>query len=492
MHDTRLHGLKDLEARLAQDMAWLNLPAKPWLNVLEVDGRRVLDVAIIGAGLCGLVAAAALRHLGVDNVELFDRAPEGREGPWVTYARMRTLRTAKTASGPALGIGSLTFRAWYEAQWGTDAWHRMDLAPRETWMDYLIWYRKVTRARVNNDAEVTRISMREGGLLDLTVSGRQVLARRVILATGLDGLGAPKLPAIASGVDKAFVAHSSDMFDPSSLAGKRVGVVGAGASAMDNAAAALEAGAVSVGLFVRRSELPRVDKFTGVGSKGMTHGFYGLPDAVKWAFINEGDRAAVPPPRHSVRRVSAHENARLHLESPIVNLQDCGDHIVAQTPKGDYPLDFLIFATGFGIDLGSRPELAEIAPHILTWGNRVDKDRASANPQLARSPYLADDFTFLEAKPGKCPALSSIACFAYPAVPSHGKLTSGIPAVSDGADRLAKGMVRSLFVEDAEAHLQRFMMYQTPELLGDEWPNAETVGSTHSASSARSLRKEIS
>jgi|TARA_A100001391_G_scaffold37386_1_gene20530 cation diffusion facilitator CzcD-associated flavoprotein CzcO len=487
MPDTRLHGLENLEARLAQDLAWLNLPAKSWLNPLDVEGQGVLDVAIIGAGLCGLVAAAALRHLGVDNVELFDRAPEGREGPWVTYARMRTLRTAKAASGPALGVGSLTFRAWYEAQWGTDAWDRMDLAPRETWMDYLVWYRKVTRAKVNNGADVTRISMREDGLLELTISGRPVLARRVVLATGLDGLGAPKLPAIASGVNRAFVAHSSDMFDLAGLAGKRVGVVGAGASAMDNAAAALEAGAASVDLFVRRNELPRIDKFTGVGSKGMTHGFCGLPDPIKWEFINEGDRAAVPPPRHSVRRVSAHDNARLHLESSIVGLQDCGDHIVAQTPKGDYPLDFLIFATGFGIDLASRPELADIAPHILTWGDRVDDQRRAANPQLARAPYLADDFTFLEAEPGKCPALSSIACFAYPAVPTHGKLTSGIPAVSDGADRLAKGMVRSLFVEEAEAHLQRFMTYQTPELVGDEWPDADTVHSTASTSSAQSL-----
>ena len=38
------------------------------------------------------------------------------------YARMDTLRSPKTLTGPALGVPSLTFRAWYEAKYGLDAW----------------------------------------------------------------------------------------------------------------------------------------------------------------------------------------------------------------------------------------------------------------------------------------------------------------------------------------------------------------------------------
>jgi len=40
------------------------------------------------------------------------RAPEGREGVWVTFARMPTLRSPKDQTGPDLGLPSLTFEAW--------------------------------------------------------------------------------------------------------------------------------------------------------------------------------------------------------------------------------------------------------------------------------------------------------------------------------------------------------------------------------------------
>ncbi len=56
-----------------------------------------------------------LRREKIDNVVVLDRSPAGREGPWITYARMDTLRTPKHLSGPELGLPSLSFRAWYEA-----------------------------------------------------------------------------------------------------------------------------------------------------------------------------------------------------------------------------------------------------------------------------------------------------------------------------------------------------------------------------------------
>lgn len=466
-------GLKALEQRLETDLAWLNLPARPWMPETAAPDGRALDVAIVGAGLSGLVAAAMLRLLGIVNVQVFDRAPQGREGPWVTFARMRTLRTPKQAAGIALGIPSLTFRAWFEAQFGSAAWEEMGLAPRTIWMDYMNWYRMVTRADVQNGSDITAIDPGDGGLVRLAAPGGDIYARRVVLATGLDGLGAPKLPDIARGFSKQRVVHGADLFDVNALAGKRVGVVGAGASAMDNAAAALEAGAAEAHLFVRRDDIPRIDKFTGVGSKGMSHGFIALPDGIKWAMMDMGDRHPVPPPRHSTLRVSRHDNAFFHVGSPILELDEGPAGLRVTTPKGHYALDFLIFATGFDVDFPARPELSLIAPHILTWGDRMGPDRAAENPQLAKSPYLADDFSFVEKTPGACPGLSNISCFAYAAVPSHGKLTSGIPAASDGAERLAKGLIRSFFAEDAVHHLERFAMFDTPELLGDEWADAD-------------------
>ena len=151
MTDTGPRSLEDLEARLARDLDLLTLPAADWVP----SRAGMLDVAIIGAGMAGLTAAFALRMLGISNVRLFDRAPKGQEGPWGTFARMETLRSPKTLTGPALGFANLTFRAWYEAQFGLAAWEALGKIPRLQWLDYLNWYRRVTNAPVQNGTAVT-------------------------------------------------------------------------------------------------------------------------------------------------------------------------------------------------------------------------------------------------------------------------------------------------------------------------------------------------
>lgn len=466
-------GLAAHEVILARELSLLNLPAKSWLTPRE----GVLDVAIIGGGVSGLCAAAALKFLGVGNIAVLDRAPAGREGPWMTYARMRTLRTPKDVSGPALGVPALTQRAWFEAQYGADAWSALDRIPRPMWIDYMIWYRRVLALPVDNNIDVAAVSLCADGLASLTVKNQHtpLLARRVVLATGLDGLGEPFVPPIAHNVSRTFWAHSADDIDMAALAGKRVGVVGAGASAMDNAAAALEAGAASVDILIRRKEMPRVDKFSGVGSRGMAHGFEALPATTKWAVFRIGQKAQLPAPRHSVQRVSRHANARFHFGSPILSLKERDGALDVVTPKGACTLDFLIFATGFSIDLAARPELATIAPHIRLWRDSFTPPNGEADEALAASPDLGPSFEFQERVPGACPGLDRIHAFNYAAVLSHGKLTSGIPSISDGAQRLAQGIARDLFVEDRDDFVARFASFDAPELLGDEWTDADAL-----------------
>ena len=457
-------GLEALEARVKEDLRFLCYPGKTWIP----QRPGVTDVVIVGGGMCGMLAWFALRGAGITNVRVVDRSPEGLEGPWLNYARMETLRTVKEAAGPAMGIPALTFRAWFEAQWGEDAWDRMDLAPRTMWMDYMNWFARVTEADIVNDCDVEGIAP-EGNLLRLATTQGTVLARRVVIASGLDAMGAPRLPAVARHIPKGKVYHSADVFDTKTLKGKRVVVVGAGASAMDNAATALEEGCARLDLLVRRPAIPVIDKFTGTGSRGMTSGFVGLPDRVKWEIMNEGDRFPVPPPKHSVERVARHDNAFLHVGASVTAVEETADGIRVVTPKGALDADVAIFATGFGIDLAERPELAAFAPHIRTWGDVMGAEKAAENPGLAAHPYLAPDFSFLEKREGACPALSKLTCFAYPSVPSHGKVTSGIPSSSEGARRLASGLVRSFMAEDADIHLARFRDYDRPDMTGEEW-----------------------
>ncbi|MGE7370801.1 FAD-dependent oxidoreductase [Neorhizobium sp. NPDC001467] len=473
--------LKGLEERLADDLLWLNMPAKSWIPPRQVDGRDVLDVAVVGAGLCGLTTLFALRRAAILNVACFDRAPQGAEGPWLTYARMPVLRTRKESQGLALGVPSLTFRAWFEAQFGRQAFIDMPAIPRDMWMAYMVWYRNVLDLPVENDTDVCNIRLTSDGLVefDAVTAGksRTLLARRLVLATGIDGMGGAALPLIARSVPAAYIAHASDDIDIEGLRGKRVAVVGLAASALDNAAAALEAGAARVDIFARRPSFPRVDKFSGIAGPGMIHGYVDLPDAVKWQLSVAGERNAVPPPRHSVLRVSAHANAHFHFGSPVQALKETGGAIEIVTPKGRYGADLVIFATGFRVDHTKAPELAALSDRIAMWQDHFRPEPEWERQDLGRYPYLGRHFQFLP-KPGRevtDAAISHIHCFTFPAVMSHGKITSGVPSVGEGASRLVEGLASSLFVEDRDRHLEAFHGFSRPSLSGDEWTDADAA-----------------
>lgn len=469
-------GIAALEARLRQDLAWLDLPAKNWMPERRHNGELVLDVAVIGGGMAGLAATASLNHHGI-NAVIFDRSPAGYEGPWATTARMETLRSPKQLTGPALGLPALTFRAWFEAQFGLDAWEALDKIPRLQWMDYLRWYRQALQLDVRNEHHVHAVLPRADGLVQLDIespSGRQsVFARRVVLATGRDGLGGAYVPPFVGKLPRTRWAHSSDDMDYSTLAGKRVGVVGAGASAMDSAATALEAGAASVDLLIRRNDIPRINKGKGAGNPGLTHGHLSLPDDWKWKIRHYINSQQVPPPRGSTLRVSSHANVRFNLGSSVLDVAMVDDAIQVSTPKGVFTLDFLIFATGFRINWNVRPEFAALAPHVRSWGDRYTPAAGQEDAELFDSPDLGPAFELQEKTPGACPGLDHIHCLSYPAALTHGTVSGDIPAISDGAKRLAQGITGLFYREDVEHHYANLLAFDEPEVFGDEWVPAD-------------------
>lgn len=478
-------GLAALEARLRQDLAWLDLPANPWVKPRLDQDAPVLEVAIIGGGMAGLALAAELRHLGVAAV-IFDQAPAGFEGPWATTARMETLRSPKQLTGPALGLPALTFRAWFEAQFGDEGWAALDKIPRLQWADYLRWYRKVLALDVRNEHRVARVAPRAGGIVELDVEAagktQRLLARHVVLATGRDGLGGPWVPDLAHQVPRQLWAHSADGLQDDWFEGKRVAVIGGGASAMDSAATALEAGATRVDLLIRRAELPRINKGKGAGNPGMTHGYWRLPDAWKWRIRNYLNTQQVPPPRGSTLRVSSSGKARFLLSSPVLSVQENpAGGLVLNTPDAQIEADFLVFATGFRTDFALRPEFAPFSAQIRVWRDRFQAPADEADAELAELPDLGTCFEFQEKTPGACPGLNHIHCFSYPAALSYGAVSGDIPAISEGSKRLAHALIGQLFNEDIDQHFESMRTYADPELLGDEW-----VASQPSADELRS------
>lgn len=460
-----------LDARVRHDLALLTLPAPRWMADRTLNGQPMQDVVVIGAGMAGLAAAAALRNMGIGVVNL-DARRAGYEGPWATTARMETLRSPKTLTGPALGIPSLTFRAWFEARFGAAEWEALDKIPRLMWMDYLRWFREVLALDVRNEHRVTM--MRPGAdhvALDVSTpeGPRSLLARRVVLATGRDGLGGPALPPQAAGLPRDRWAHSSDQNDYRDLAGKRVVVIGAGASAMDSAATALEEGAARVDLLIRRTEIPRINRGKGMGSPGFVAGYASLPDEWKWRVNSYIAREQVPPPRASVLRVSRHPNAHFRQGWALQAARVEGGEVVIETTRGEVRCDFVIFSTGFKVDWAARPFLAPIAQCARSWADRGPMP-ADAEPSLAGLPDLGPAFEFLprDGAPG-CDGVSRVHCFCYPAMMSHGTVSGDIPAISDGAARLAQGIAALFYVEDIEEHFARAQAYAEPEIEGDEW-----------------------
>ncbi|RKK04806.1 FAD-dependent oxidoreductase [Pseudoroseomonas wenyumeiae] len=457
-------ALAALERSLRQQLEYLDYPAHDWV---PPAGDGVLDVAIIGGGQTGLTTAFALRRQKVGNTAIFDRAPPGGTGVWTTFARMRTLRTPKHVTGPDLGIPALTPRAFFEARDGAAAWQSLHKIGREDWQRYLDWYVRVLDLPVQHEHALTQVEP-EGALLRLrfaTPGGEMVLrARRLVLATGMDGCGAWVTPAPFDRLPPEKVLHTAQEIDFAGLAGKRLLVVGAGASAFDNLATALEAGAAEARMLVRRPRMPRVNPFRWMEQAGFLGQHHALPDLLKWRFIRHIFELNQPPPQESWDRVASDPRFSITMGAPVTAARMVGQEVELDTPRGSFRADAVILGTGSTFDLDLRPELALFAQHIRLWRDAFTPPPGEESALCAVSPYLSDDFSFQEKQPGTAPFLTRIHCITYAATLSMGLSGASISGMKYGVPRLADGLCRALWREDAEKHLAALQAYDLREL----------------------------
>ena len=182
--------------------------------------NRLLDVAIIGAGIAGVTHLHYARRAGLDAVVL--EAQEGVGGLW------RQLP------------------AWQDIQISTADWALGDIPLAGPMQPQVL---------ANIEAWVTRFALDDGIRLGTPVLQARpveagwgidtpagtVRARHLVAATG--GHNKPLVPAVERRGSRVRELHSSALRDPSELAGKSVLVVGAGASALDLLDQCLEHGA---------------------------------------------------------------------------------------------------------------------------------------------------------------------------------------------------------------------------------------------------------
>ena len=352
-------GLPALEAAVTRDLTLLDYPRREWVPPRSFGGGPILDVLIVGAGQSGVSTAFALMREKVRNILVVDQKPAGMEGPWRDFARMVTLRTPKHVTGPDLGIPNLTFQAWYEAQYGAEGWTALKLIPKELWADYLAWYRRILGLPVRNGVKIGTLewsAQAQAWKCPATSPGGSeiFLARKVVLATGIDGAGRWESPPILDSVPRKFWSHTRDDIDFYALAGKEIGVLGAGASAFDNASVALEVGA-EVALFFRREKLVDINPYRWAEFTGFLKHHSDLDDAQKWTFISQFVQMGQLPPADTLARARAHPGFSLHPGSPWTAVESAGDRVRVTTPRGSFEFDFLIVGTGFVTDLALRP-----------------------------------------------------------------------------------------------------------------------------------------
>src|SRR3954471_8376436 len=454
-------SLQALAKQARRELSQLNYPAKD--SVLPhpgADGRPLLDVLIVGAVMCGQTAMFALLREGVRNVRCVDRAPRGREGPWTTFARMDILRSPKHLTGPDLGVASLTYRAYHEAKFGAAHWKKLHKIDRVEWARYLLWVRRVVGLPVENEVAVRSLEPSGSSVKVVLANSKTLHARKVVLALGREGSGAlrwPRFESFNAARRGKNVFHSADDIDFKNFKKKKIGILGAGASAFDNAGAALEAGAKEVVMFARRPFLPQVNKSKWTAFAGFQHGYASLDDARKWRFYTYIFSEQVPPPYESVLRCERHPGFSIRFGE---GWTDIAPGPSAATGKGRHEFDALIVCTGFDVNLTDRPEVAPIRDAIDVWANHVSANEARKFPEEARFPYLGDAFQLL----GNHPEIGRVHVFNWGSTMSHGALAGDIPGLEIGARRLAGGIGRDLFLEDADRHWERVQVHNEDEL----------------------------
>jgi cation diffusion facilitator CzcD-associated flavoprotein CzcO len=479
-----LAALQALEERLATEIETTEAIGRTWAGVPASGpgGLPRYNVVICGAGMSGLSIAFGLKRRGISGVLVVDKAEKGREGPWIGCARMKTLRSPKHLAGPDFGLPSLTPRAWFEALHGRTAFEGLDKMSRQDWMSYLDWYRRVTQPDVNNGTGLKGFSQEDGWIrLDLESRDgpEQIECRRLILATGIDGGGAPLIPDAVRALPKAFWTHSAEVADDGHLKDRDVVILGSATSSFDWAVTALEKGARSVTMIGRSRTFGRTEVLAWTNFPGFLGHFADLPDLQKWRYMRLYNAFKIPPTQDQFDRAVSHPRFKMMLGHTVKAIFVEGQRVVVETDGGRISADHLLLGTGYTIDFTRRPELAGIAQDVAFWRDRFTPPEGEWSDDLAAHPYLGRGFQLTPKDPATHGWLSQVHLFNCSAIASLGPISNGVTGMKYGLPRIVDAVAAGLFQEAAGEFLRDLADYREhhfdPRGHGEELVDKEAL-----------------
>ena len=223
---------------------------------MTINHAAALDVAVIGAGFAGIGTAIRLRRSGIGNFAVFERG-SAIGGTW----------RDNTYPGAACDIPSRLYSYSFAPNPG---WSHTYSGSAEI-LGYIesITAKYDVAPHIRLQHNVTGMSFdEEAGLWEITFEGREsVRARAVVLASGpLTEPGFPDIPGIDTFTGHKI--HSARWDHDYDFSGKRVAVVGTGASAVQIIPELVrKAGSVKVFQRTPGWVLPRVNRRTGTLAK---------------------------------------------------------------------------------------------------------------------------------------------------------------------------------------------------------------------------------
>ena len=212
-------------------------------------GSGRADAVVIGAGPYGLSTAAHLAAAGL-SVRTFGEPMESWREKMPVGMFLKSTPSASSISAPRRGSTLGDFRRpWARSRCSATSPSRSTPSSSTGSGSWTATSPQVERTRVEH------VARNGSGFSVVLEDGEEFAASNVVVATGLDSVA--HVPAELSGLRDSdgcgglgLMSHSSEHSDLSRLAGKRGAVLGAGQSALENAALMAESGA-DVDLFVR-------------------------------------------------------------------------------------------------------------------------------------------------------------------------------------------------------------------------------------------------